>query len=103
VEYGAYLGMLCTGCHGEHLSGGAIPGAPPEMGTPANLTPHETGLEGWTEEQLRTVLRTGRTPSGHQIAAAQMPWPTMSRMTDGEIGALFMYLQSLPPLPEGSR
>ncbi len=103
VEYGAYLGAVCMGCHGEHLSGGPIPGAPPEMGTPLNLTPHETGLAGWTEEQFRAVLRTGMTPSGHQIDARQMPYPTLAHMTDDEIGALFMYLQSLPPLPEGSR
>lgn len=103
VEYGAYLGRLCMGCHGEHLSGGPIPGAPPEMGVPLNLTPHDTGLAGWTEEQFRTVIRTGVTPSGHQIRPEQMPWTALSRMTDDEIGALFLYLQSLPPLPEGSR
>jgi len=49
--------------------------APPEMGMPLNLTPHESGLAGWTEAQLREVLRTGRTPSGHQIDARQMPYP----------------------------
>lgn len=103
LEYGTYLGRLCMGCHGEHLSGGPIPGAPPEMGTPLNLTPHESGLAGWTEEQFRTVLRTGVTPSGHEINPRQMPWPALARMTDDEIGALFLYLQSLPPLPEGSR
>jgi hypothetical protein len=45
------------------------------MGMPLNLTPHESGLAGWTEAQLREVLRTGRTPSGHQIDARQMPYP----------------------------
>jgi hypothetical protein len=103
VEYGSYLARLCTGCHGESFAGGPIPGAPPEMGVPLNLTPHETGLAGWTEEQFRTVLREGRTPSGHQIDPAQMPYPTMGRMTDDEIGALFMFLQQVPSLPEGSR
>lgn len=103
VEYGAYLARLCTGCHGEHLSGGPIPGAPPELGTPLNLTSHETGLAGWTEEQFRTVLREGRTPSGHQVAPEQMPYPALGRMTDDEIGALWMYLQTVEPMPEGSR
>jgi hypothetical protein len=103
AEFGGYLAMLCTGCHGAHFSGGPIPGAPPELGTPLNITQHETGLRGWTEEQFRTVLRTGVTPSGHQIAAAQMPYPTLARMTDDEIGAIWLYLQTVPPLPEGSR
>lgn len=103
VEYGEYLAGPCMGCHGEHFSGGPMPGAPPELGTPRNLTPHETGLAGWTEEDLRTVLRTGVTPDGHQIDSAQMPWPAMSRMSDEEIGALFLFLQSLPPREEGNR
>ncbi len=34
VEYGAHLAIGCTGCHGEGLSGGPIPGAPPELGDP---------------------------------------------------------------------
>lgn len=103
AEYGAYLASVCTGCHGAGFSGGPIPGAPPEMGDPANLTPHETGLAGWSEEQLRTVLRTGVTPTGHQISDRQMPYPTFSRMTDDEIGAIFLFLQSLPPTPRGNR
>lgn len=103
IEYGEYIAALCSGCHGARFSGGPIPGAPPEMGTPLNLTPHETGLAGWTEADLRTVLRTGVTRDGHQIDSAQMPWPSLSRMSDQEIGALFMFLQSLPPLAEGNR
>ena len=103
VEFGAYLARLCSGCHGDHFSGGPIPGAPPELGTPLNLTQHETGLRGWTEEQFRTVLREGRRPGGEQISATQMPYPAIGRLTDDEIGAIWMYLQTVPPLPEGSR
>jgi mono/diheme cytochrome c family protein len=103
AEYGRYLAALCTGCHGTHFSGGPIPGAPPELGTPPNLTPHDSGLAGWNEAQFRTVLREGRTPNGHEISRAQMPWPTFARMTDDEIGAIWVYLQTVPPLPEGNR
>lgn len=103
VAYGAYLARLCTGCHGEHFSGGPIPGAPPELGTPLNLTPDATGLEGWTEEQFRAVLREGRRPGGESISPTQMPWPALARMTDDEIGAIWLYLQTVPPRPEGSR
>jgi hypothetical protein len=49
------------------------------------------------------VLRTGQKPDGSRIDEKQMPWPTMGRMTDDEIGALFMFLQSLPPTEEGNR
>ena len=46
ARYGRFLARSCTGCHGERLSGGRIPGAPSSLPIPANLTPHETGLAG---------------------------------------------------------
>lgn len=103
VAYGQSLSRLCAGCHGERFSGGAIPGAPPETGMPPNLTPDATGLAGWTEDDFRRVLREGRTPTGHEVALEQMPWRSFGRMTDDEIGALWIYFQSLPPTPEGNR
>lgn len=103
VEYGAYLARLCTGCHGAQLSGGPIPGAPPELGNPRNLTFHETGLAGWREEDFRVAMRQGRTPDGGTLDPAQMPWRDLGQMTDDELGALYLYLQTLPHVPEGSR
>jgi hypothetical protein len=103
AEYGHYLAQLCTGCHGPHFSGGPIPGAPPEMGTPLNLTQDPTGLQAWTEEQFRTAIRTGVRPSGPPINPAQMPYAALARMTDDEIGAIWLYLHEQPPMPEGSR
>ena len=52
ARYGAFLARGCTGCHGERLSGGKIPGAPSSLAIPANLTPHESGLGDWTERQF---------------------------------------------------
>lgn len=103
VEYGASLARLCTGCHGEHFSGGPIPGAPPELGTPLNITMHSSGLRGWSEEDFRRVLREGVTKSGHHIRRTQMPWPDLSHMNDDEIGAIWMYLQTVPERAEGER
>src|SRR4051812_9245158 len=39
VEHGAYVANTCIGCHGARLSGGKIPGAPPDWPQAANLTP----------------------------------------------------------------
>jgi mono/diheme cytochrome c family protein len=103
VENGHMLARLCTGCHGPRLSGGPIPGAPPELGMPRNITFHATGLAGWSEEDLRTALRTGVVPDGSTLDARQMPWPIIARMTDDEIGALYLYLQTVPHAPEGNR
>lgn len=59
AAYGALLGRSCTGCHGERLSGGRIPGAPFELPVPTNLTPHETGLKGWSHEDFKRALVQG--------------------------------------------
>ncbi|HSV54214.1 MAG TPA: cytochrome c, partial [Burkholderiaceae bacterium] len=39
VEHGKYVANMCIGCHGEKLSGGKIPGGPPDWPAAANLTP----------------------------------------------------------------
>lgn len=102
---GAYLTRGCTGCHGAHLSGGPIPGAPvEEVGVPPNITFHASGLSGWTETDLRAALREGRTPSGVALDSTFMPWrTTFSFLTDEEIGAVYDYLQTVPHRPEGER
>jgi mono/diheme cytochrome c family protein len=67
------------------------PGAPPAP----NLTPGGQ-LNGWSEAQFVSAMRTGVTPSGHRMSAA-MPWELTGQLTDEELGAIFAYLQSLPP------
>ncbi len=102
-EYGAYLAQTCTGCHGAGLSGGAIPGVPAEPPYPANLTPDpETGLGRWTEADFFRAIRTGQRPDGSTISQA-MPWVNFSQMSDMELSALWLYLQSVPAKPAGQR
>ncbi len=64
----------------------------------SNLTPHATGLGGWTEEQFATALRTGQTPGSRQLDAWAMPWPHYAAMTDADVRAVFHYLRSLRPV-----
>jgi mono/diheme cytochrome c family protein len=104
LEMGAYIGRTCTGCHGAHLSGGPIPGAPPELGLPRNITFHETGLASWTEADFVAAMREGRTPDGGSLNPDQMPWRAVtSFMTDDELGSLYDYLATVPHRPEGER
>jgi cytochrome c553 len=104
VAYGKYLAVTCTGCHGEGLSGGAIPGTPPDWPPAANLTPDEaTGLGGWTEADFFRALREGKRPDGTDLQGDFMPWKLTAKMTDDEIRALWMYLQTLPAKAEGGR
>ncbi|MBA2246222.1 MAG: cytochrome c [Gemmatimonadetes bacterium] len=103
VEYGAYLATGCVGCHGDGYSGGKIPGAPPEFPIPTNITPdRQTGIGSWTEQEFFRSLREGKRPDGSEINPF-MPWKNFSQMTDEEIRAIYLYLQSLPARPFGKR
>ncbi len=102
AEYGRFMARLCSGCHGEHLSGGPIPGAPPSLPIPSNITPHATGLAGWTYEDFLTLLNTGRRKNGLALNPF-MPYEAWSKFDDTEKKALWAFLQSVPPLPFGQR
>jgi mono/diheme cytochrome c family protein len=99
-RYGAYLAAGCVGCHGPTLSGGKIPGAPPDWKPAANITPE--GIGHYTEEAFITALRTGRRPDGSPIDSL-MPWRLTKQMTDVELRAVYAYLRTVPPKPYGSR
>jgi hypothetical protein len=101
-EYGRFVARMCTGCHGEHFSGGPIPGAPPSVPTPRNLTPDPTGLAGWNYEDFAKVLDTGVRKNGQKLDPF-MPLAAFSKYDDTERHALFAYLQSLPATPAGQR
>jgi len=104
VEYGKYLAVRCTGCHGENLSGGKIPGTPPDWPPALNLTPYPgAALAQWTEAQFVHALRTGVTPRGNQFDTKYMPWKVLGQMTDDEMKALWLYLRSLRPQPYATR
>ncbi len=97
ADYGEYLVNTgdCRLCHGDALSGAQ----PPEPGAPSgsNLTPGGD-FASWTAEDLINSMRTGITPDGREIDAAFMPWEDMGRMTDDDLTAVYLYLQSLPAL-----
>lgn len=96
VNYGAYLSTTCTGCHHPDLAGGPTPGSASGDPLAANLTP-AGHLVNWTLDDFRNTLRNGVTPEGKVLDPAVMPWPIAAQMTDVELEALWLYLQSLPP------
>lgn len=100
LENGEYLARGCQGCHGEHLSGGTIPGAPPDWPPAANLTP--TGIGSWSEADFMRALRLGRRPDGSAIST-RMPWKQLGGMTDDELIAIRRYLATIPARPHGMR
>lgn len=88
VEYGQYLATACRICHGPDLSGG--PGA----GAGLDLT-DDGNLPKWSEEEFRTALRTGETPRGETLDPRMMPWERVGGLTDDELHAIWLYLQTL--------
>lgn len=102
AEYGRYLTRICTGCHGDHLSGGKIPGAPPSLPTPSNLTPHATGLQGFTFEDWERLLDQGVKKNGQKLDPF-MPFEAFRKLDATERRALFEALRALPARPFGER
>jgi len=103
VAYGEYMSGACVGCHGQQFSGGPLPGAPPSVPVPQNLTPHESGLAGWTYDQFAAAVRTGVRPDGTEIDPFMPAENSFGLMTDLEMQALWAFMQSLPPVAEGNR
>jgi cytochrome c553 len=98
APYGNYLASVgCKGCHGPLLAGGPIADAPPDWPPAANLTPAGE-LKDWSEADFRNLLRTGKRPNGIPVNDI-MPWKIVGKMTDDEIGAIWLYLKSLPSQP----
>lgn len=100
LAYGEYLALGCTACHGSNLNGGTIRDLNGELVTALNLTLGGE-LQGWSEADFITAMRTGMTPSGHNLSEA-MPWRYVGQMTEEELQAIWLYLQSLPALEQGT-
>jgi mono/diheme cytochrome c family protein len=98
VEYGEYLARTCALCHGSNFNGQMISEGGPDYLAP-NLTPGGE-LHFWSEEDFMRTLQIGVTPNGHQLKDV-MPWKYFGQMTDDELKAVWLYLQSLPALPQG--
>jgi mono/diheme cytochrome c family protein len=107
---GEYLvrAQTCTYCHTESilpmlynndrfLGGGAATRSYPD-GTviSPNITPDpETGIGGWSEQQIVAALRTGRAP-GRSLDLSFKPW-MFFRYSDEDAAAIARYLLALPP------
>jgi mono/diheme cytochrome c family protein len=100
VEYGEYLVNThdCRICHGQELNGGPFPDPTITRISP-NLTPGGE-LAAWSEEDFINTIRTGTTPGGHQLDPSLMPWKDYGKFYDEELQAVWLYLQSLPSLPQ---
>lgn len=100
VTFGKHMAAICSGCHQPDFSGGPITGGDPAWPPAKNLTPHPDALGKWTLEQFKTALRTAKRPDNTDLKPPMNAVvPYANKMTDVEIEALYMYLQSLPAIP----
>jgi mono/diheme cytochrome c family protein len=111
VERGSYLVntiMTCANCHspkgppaataGKDYSGGLRFDEPPFDVTAPNITPDkETGIGNWTDDQIKTLMTTGKHPNGHQVAEV-MPTAFYPILIPGDLNAIVAYLRSLAPV-----
>lgn len=103
-EYGEYLTYSCKVCHGLTMSGGPIPGFPSTWPPAPNLTfGAGSALRLWMDDEFISTIRTGLTPEGRKLRAEFMPWGSYTFMSDDELKAVWVYLQSLPKLEYGHR
>lgn len=64
----------------------------------ANLTPDQTGIGNWTEENFIRALRDGKFKgiANSRTLLPPMPWQNIGKATDEDLKAIFAYLKSIP-------
>ncbi|MDB5642467.1 MAG: cytochrome [Hyphomicrobiales bacterium] len=106
VERGEYLvrGIMgCGDCHtprtnppGPYLSGGNKQFA--GQANSANITPDvETGIGGWSDEQIIRAMRDGKRPDGSTIGPP-MPVRDYRGVSDDDMKAVVAFLRTVPPV-----
>jgi len=65
-----------------------------------NLTPDETGIEYWTEEQFKKAITQGKFKGldGGRMLLPPMPWFNYSSLKNVDVHAIFMYFRSIKPV-----
>ena len=63
----------------------------------ANITPDPSGIAFYTRDVFIQTIRTGHVAGVRRLSAA-MPWVFFRTMTDDDLGAIFSYLRTLPPV-----
>lgn len=103
TAHGAYVAGACIGCHGAGLSGGRIPGAPPDWPAAANLTPGQgSAMPRYADaKQFVSMMRSGQRADGSAVSSV-MPFGALKEMSDVDLEALYLHLKGLAPRALGS-
>lgn len=103
VEHGAYVAAMCIGCHGAGLSGGKIPGGPPDWPAAANITAGDKSVMPAYKDgtSFAAMMKTGKRPDGSAIKV--MPFESLRELNEVDVQALYAYLKTVPAKPFGQR
>ena len=64
----------------------------------SNITPdRQTGIGGWTDEQIITAIRLGRRPNGERLLPVH-PFPVFNGMAEEELRAIVAFLRTTKPV-----
>lgn len=65
-----------------------------------NITPDETGIGNWTEEQFKKAITQGKSKGldGGRMLLPPMPWFNYTTLKDEDVHAIFTYLRSIKPV-----
>ena len=104
VTKGQYIFAIAGGCachsppKGTPFAGGREFPIPMAKIYSTNLTADkETGLGGWSEQQIHDAMVKGMRPNGEQLIPA-MPYESYSGMAEEDLRALIGYLKTLKPV-----
>jgi mono/diheme cytochrome c family protein len=120
VRYGQYLTTIaaCGDCHTQNDHGAPLPGMEMAGGfefplptgkvvRSANITPDmETGIGHWNKPYFIAQFKRFDKPEAHTIPAKDgvntvMPWTMYAGMTESDLGAIYDYLRTIPPVKNG--
>ena len=99
VANGQHVANMCIGCHGADLSGGKIPGGPPDWPAAADIRPGANSADSALARypnaaSFVAMLRTGKRPDGTPIQV--MPFESLGQLSDVDAQALYLYLNAPP-------
>ena len=64
----------------------------------SNITPDkDTGIGGWTDEQIIAAIRVGRRPNGERLLPVH-PFTVFNGMAEEDLRAVVAYLRTVPPV-----
>jgi mono/diheme cytochrome c family protein len=95
--FGATGGCGCHTAKGQPVNaGGRRYDGPFGVVYSSNITPdRETGIGGWTDEQIVTATRSGRRPNGERLLPVH-PYPVFNGMAADDLKALTAFLRTVP-------